>query len=174
MMLLLIIFLQQHNTVFYSLPESLNSFFQDWDLLCHRTWYQRSSQLFFTSPFANRKGSAARLAWTDHSFRAPKVTWGSSFRAGLVLFLFKTLSVLECTVYMQCVLGHTPLRPSGHYHSLDEPITHTHAGPRGCAVMLFLTPDVLPVSQEISIEEKKKLQKRKHLAEKLKEEVIKK
>lgn len=106
------------------------AFFQDWDLLCHRTWYQWSSQLFFTS-FANRKGSAARLAWTDHSFRAPKVTWGSSFRAGLVLFLFKTLSVLEFTVYMQCVLGHTPLRPSGHYHSVDEPITHARTQDQG-------------------------------------------
>ncbi|XP_072525924.1 cilia- and flagella-associated protein 36 isoform X2 [Salminus brasiliensis] len=35
-------------------------------------------------------------------------------------------------------------------------------------------PVPIPPSQEISVEEKKKLQKRKHLAEKLKEEVIKK
>ncbi|XP_051945630.1 cilia- and flagella-associated protein 36 isoform X2 [Xyrauchen texanus] len=37
-----------------------------------------------------------------------------------------------------------------------------------------VTPDPRPTTQEISVEEKKKLQKRKHLAEKLKEEVIKK
>ncbi|XP_047672637.1 cilia- and flagella-associated protein 36-like [Tachysurus fulvidraco] len=36
------------------------------------------------------------------------------------------------------------------------------------------TPTTAPHTQEISVEEKKKLQKRKHLAEKLKEEVIKK
>ncbi|XP_058241219.1 cilia- and flagella-associated protein 36 [Hemibagrus wyckioides] len=36
------------------------------------------------------------------------------------------------------------------------------------------TPTPAPPTQEISVEEKKKLQKRKHLAEKLKEEVIKK
>ncbi|KAK2865842.1 hypothetical protein Q7C36_001898 [Tachysurus vachellii] len=36
------------------------------------------------------------------------------------------------------------------------------------------TPTPTPHTQEISVEEKKKLQKRKHLAEKLKEEVIKK
>ncbi|XP_016369335.1 cilia- and flagella-associated protein 36 isoform X1 [Sinocyclocheilus rhinocerous] len=35
-------------------------------------------------------------------------------------------------------------------------------------------PEPKPTAQEISVEEKKKLQKRKHLAEKLKEEVIKK
>lgn len=37
-----------------------------------------------------------------------------------------------------------------------------------------VTPDPRPLTQEMSVEEKKKLQKRKHLAEKLKEEVIKK
>ncbi|NP_001035412.1 cilia- and flagella-associated protein 36 [Danio rerio] len=36
------------------------------------------------------------------------------------------------------------------------------------------TPEPKPATQEISVEEKKKLQKRKHVAEKLKEEVIKK
>lgn len=37
-----------------------------------------------------------------------------------------------------------------------------------------VAPEPKPTAQEISIEEKKRLQKRKHLAEKLKEEVIKK
>lgn len=40
--------------------------------------------------------------------------------------------------------------------------------------MTPVTTDPKPLTQEMSVEEKKKLQKRKHLAEKLKEEVIKK
>lgn len=39
---------------------------------------------------------------------------------------------------------------------------------------VLVAPDPRPQTQEISVEEKKNLQKRKHLAEKLKEEVIKK